>query len=72
MLIDFFNQAPEHPKSAVPQFGSCEELWAHGVEMNAHYLIDGEQKYCKDSWSKIMMFILATYISAPTQKTKNM
>ena len=45
----------EPPKSVIPHFGSCGELRAHGVEMNAQYLIDGEEKYCKDLWSKQLL-----------------
>ena len=44
--------APVFPNPITPYFGSCEELRAHGVEMDGHYMIDGTETYCKDTWSK--------------------
>ena len=35
-----------------PEFKSCEELRAHGVEMDGYYSIGGAETYCKSSWSK--------------------
>ena len=47
-----FHQLIVGAESPAPSFGSCEELRAHGVEMDGHYLIDGKETYCKNTWSK--------------------
>lgn len=47
-----FFVGPNFPETVAPTFGSCEELRAHGVEMDGYFWIDGEETYCKDTWSK--------------------
>ena len=46
---------PDIPESFAPTFGSCEELRAHGVEMDGYFIIDGQETYCKDTWSKLVL-----------------